>query len=209
MSRARFITLEGGEGAGKSTQAKLLAEKLEQRGHEVLLTREPGGSDGAEAIRQLLVEGDTDRWTPLTETLLHFAARADHLARTVRPALEAGKWVICDRFIDSTMAYQGMTQGLGLDPIHRLSALVIGDDMPALTLVLDLPIEMGLSRAKGRAGKEDRYERMGLDFHQRLRSAFQTLTQAYPERCMLVDAAFDVDMVAAQIWGAVSSRLNP
>ncbi|MBI1261735.1 MAG: dTMP kinase [Rhizobiales bacterium] len=209
MSRARFITLEGGEGAGKSTQAKRLAEELQQLGHEVLLTREPGGSDGAEAIRSLLVEGDPDRWTPLSETLLHFAARADHLARTVRPALDAGKWVICDRFIDSTMAYQGMTQGLGLEPIHKLVNMVVGKDMPALTLVLDLPVETGLSRAKGRAGKEDRYERMGLDFHQRLRSAFMTLAKAYPDRCVLVDAALDMDMVAAQIWGAVSSRLNP
>lgn len=209
MSRARFITLEGGEGAGKSTQAKRLAAMLEGRGHEVVLTREPGGAPGAEAIRQLLVEGDTGRWTPLSEALLHFAARQEHLERTIRPALAAGKWVICDRFVDSTRAYQGVAQQLGHMTIDMLADLVIGADMPGLTLVMDMPVEMGLLRAKSRAGGEDRYERMGPEFHARLRQAFLAIAKAYPDRCVLVDAAQSEEVVAAQIWGVVSTRLTP
>lgn len=209
MSRARFITLEGGEGAGKSTQAKRLAAMLEGRGHEVVLTREPGGAPGAEAIRSLLVEGETGRWTPMAEALLHFAARQEHLERTIRPALAAGKWVICDRFVDSTRAYQGVAQNLGHAAIDDLANLVIGGDMPELTLVLDLPVEQGLLRAAARSGGEDRYERMGADFHRRLRDAFLAIASAYPARCVLIDAAQGEDAVAAQIWGAVSTRLTP
>lgn len=209
MSRGRFITLEGGEGVGKSTQARRLAAMLEGRGHDVLLTREPGGAPGAEAIRGLLVEGETNRWTPLAEALLHFAARQEHLERTIRPALALGKWVICDRFVDSTRAYQGVAQNLGHSAIDQLAELVVGSDMPTLTLVLDMPVEQGLLRAATRSGTEDRYERMGLDFHIRLREAFRAIAIAYPRRCILIDATPGEDTVAAQIWGAVSTRLTP
>ena len=177
----------------------------------MVLTREPGGSPGAEAIRQLLVTGETDRWTARTEALLHFAAREDHLARTIRPALARGAWVISDRFVDSTFAYQGIAQGLGEAAIKTLSALVIGEDMPALTLILDLPVDLGLSRAHRRAGAdnsaEDRYERMDTTFHQTLRNAFLSIAHTEPQRCVVIDAASDTDDVARQIWHSVTSRL--
>ena len=204
MPRERFITLEGGEGAGKSTQARLLAAKLEEKGHRVTITREPGGAPGAELIRKLIVDGDADRWTPRTEALLIFAAREDHLSRTIRPALERGEWVICDRFIDSTRAYQGAAQGLDLQVIEKLSEIVIGEDMPALTLMLDLPVETGLARAGKRvedaeAGvAEDRYEKMEIEFHQTLRRAFLDIARAEPGRCA---------EVAAAIWAEVGTRL--
>ena len=206
MTQPRFITLEGGEGAGKSTQARLLAAKLMERGHKVTLTREPGGAPGAEAIRNLLVTGDTARWTPLAETLLHFAAREDHLAHTIRPALARGEWVICDRFVDSTFAYQGAAQGSEPETIIALSKIVIGEDMPGLTLILDLPVATGLSRAHARGG-EDRYERMGQAFHATLRQAFLDIAAAQPQRCKVIDATQDVDEVARQIWHSVTSSL--
>lgn len=207
MSRGRFITFEGGEGAGKSTQARRLARALEEHGLSVTVTREPGGSPGAEDIRSLIVSGDTDRWTPLTETLLVFAARADHLECTIRPALKSGKWVICDRFVDSTFAYQGIGQGMSAETIGRLRDLVVGHDMPALTLILDLPVETGLERAGRRDHAEDRFERMGDNFHQKLRQAFLDIASAEPERCVVIDAARDEDAVAEAVWQAVSSRL--
>lgn len=206
MTQPRFITLEGGEGAGKSTQARLLASRLIERGHKVTLTREPGGAPGAESIRKLLVTGDTARWTPLAETLLHFAAREDHLAHTIRPALARGEWVICDRFVDSTFAYQGAAQGSEPETIIALSKIVIGEDMPGLTLILDLPVATGLSRAEARGG-EDRYERMGPVFHETLRQAFLNIAAAQPHRCQIIDATKDVDEVARQIWHSVTSRL--
>lgn len=209
MAHGRFITLEGGEGAGKSTQIKRLAAKLEALGHAVVMTREPGGAPGAEAIRELLVNGDTGRWTARTEALLHFAAREEHLARTIRPALGRGEWVISDRFVDSTMAYQGVAQGLGPDFIGKLRALVVGDDMPALTLILDLAPEIGLSRAKGRGtAGEDRYERMKLEFHQTLRQAFLDIAKNEPERCAVIDAEQSEDAVAADIWAILQARLT-
>lgn len=211
MTQPRFITLEGGEGAGKSTQARVLASRLEDLGHEVVLTREPGGSPGAEAIRQLLVTGETGRWTARTEALLHFAAREDHLSHTVRPALARSAWVISDRFVDSTFAYQGMAQGLGAEAIKTLSEMVIGEDMPALTIILDLPVEVGLARARHRAGvdnsNEDRYERMEQLFHRTLRDAFLSIAQAEPQRCVVIDATRSEEEVARQIWHSVTSRL--
>ncbi|MBX3503854.1 MAG: dTMP kinase [Parvibaculum sp.] len=208
MARGRFITLEGGEGAGKSTQVKRLAAKLGAAGHRVVVTREPGGAPGAEDIRELLVKGDPGRWTARTEALLHFAAREEHLARTIRPALARGDWVISDRFVDSTMAYQGVGQGLGEEFIARLRALVVGADMPDLTLILDLPPEAGLARAHRRANDgEDRYERMNLEFHQTLRQAFLDIAKNEPERCAVIDAARDEDAVAAAIWAAAGERL--
>ena len=153
MTRGRFITFEGGEGAGKSTQVRLLAAALAGQGRDVLATREPGGATGAEEIRRLLVSGDPDRWDGVTEALLHFAARRDHLARTVWPALDAGRWVVSDRFADSTMAYQGYGHSLGREPIERLYAVAVGDFAPDLTLILDIPPEAGVTRAHARTGR--------------------------------------------------------
>jgi len=208
MTRGRFITLEGGEGAGKSTQIRLLADALSACGIDVVLTREPGGSQGAEEIRALLVSGETGRWGPITEALLHTAARRDHLERTVWPALDAGRWVICDRFFDSTMAYQGYGLGLGRDLIAALQATALGDFRPDLTLILDLPVETGLFRANARRGGEDRYERMDLDFHRRLRDGFLDIAKREPTRCAVIDAAHPVESVQAAILDTVTRRLG-
>ena len=206
MQRGRFITLEGGEGAGKSTQARRLVERLSGLGHQVVLTREPGGSPGAEALRALLVEGEADRWSPLSETLLMYAARADHLERTIRPALARGAWVICDRFLDSTRAYQGAGGGVTVDLIAALERSVVGADAPDLTLVFDLPVEAGLARAAGRAGGEARFEGKGAEFHQRLRAAFLDIARREPDRCVVVDAAPGPDAVAEAVWKAVAGQ---
>lgn len=206
--RGRFITLEGGEGAGKSTQQRRLAGWLRDSGLEVVETREPGGSPGAEEIRRLLVTGAAGRWDPLTETMLIFAARRDHLCQTIEPALAGGRWVVCDRFIDSTLVYQGVAQGVGQAPIETLQGLVAGDLRPDLTLVLDLPVDEGLARAKQRAGDEDRYERMDRSFHEKLRAAFRDIAAREPARCLLIDASGDEAAVAARIQAAVSERLG-
>jgi len=182
MAKARFITFEGGEGAGKSTQVALLVEALRGRGVSVVATREPGGAPGAELIRRLLVEGEAGRWDPGTEALLHSAARRDHVLRTIKPALEQGSWVVSDRFADSTVAYQGAGQGVTAAELARLYRLIAGDFAPDLTIVLDLPVEEGLRRAAGRGGKEDRYERMGPDFHERIRAAYADIADAHPRR---------------------------
>lgn len=208
MTQGRFITLEGGEGAGKSTQISRLAGDLETLGVDVVCTREPGGSTGAEHIRALLVEGDVGRWQPMTEALLHFAARADHVDKVIRPAVDAGKWVLCDRFADSTLAYQGYGHGLGPETIHDLYRLVLGDFRPDLTIILDLDVEIGLGRAADRAGVEDRYERMNVDFHQRLRDGFLAIAKAEPERCAVIDAGLAADDVYAVLREVVSERLG-
>ena len=208
----KFITLEGGEGAGKSTQAPRLAAHLERAGHAVCITREPGGSPGAEAIRELLVTGDPGRWDAVAETLLHYAARRSHLTETIRPALTRGEWVVCDRFADSTRAYQGYVGGVDKGFISDIHARIVGDLTPDLTLILDLPPEAGLARAQVRAQArgegEDRYERMGLDFHRRLRAAFLEAAATEPERCMVVDADGDIETVAARVKSAVEDRLE-
>lgn len=208
MTDGRFITFEGGEGAGKSTQVRLLAESLRGRKREVVLTREPGGADGAEAIRTLLVSGAVDRWDARTEALLHSAARRDHLVKTVWPALERGAWVICDRFADSTLAYQGYGHGLDRALIGQLAEVTMGRFRPDLTLILDLPVEEGLKRAGGRGGAEDRYERMGLDFHQRLRQGFLAIASAEPRRCAVIDATRSPEAVHQDILAAVTTRLD-
>ncbi len=206
--RGRFITLEGGEGAGKSTQQRRLAAWLRRRGLDVTETREPGGSPGAEEIRGLLVTGAAGRWDAMTEALLHFAARRDHLLQTVEPALSRGSWVVSDRFADSTMAYQGYGHGLGRDAITTLYDLVVGTLRPDLTLVLDLPVAEGLGRAKERADNEDRYERMDMAFHERLREGFHDIVARAPERCVLIDASADEEAVAARIQAVLSERLG-
>lgn len=204
----RFITLEGGEGAGKSTQISRLAALSRDLGFEVTTTREPGGSLGAEEIRSLVVNGDPGRWGPMTEALLHTAARRDHLERTVWPALEHGVWVICDRFFDSTVAYQGWGHGLGADAMWALQSVAFGDFRPDLTLILDIPVEIGLARADARRGVETRYESMGRDFHQRLRDGYLKIAEAEPERCVVIDATRSVDEVAADIAAVVRSRFS-
>jgi dTMP kinase len=208
MARGKFITLEGGEGAGKSTQISLLADALRETGLSVHTTREPGGSAGAEDIRKLLVTGEAGRWDAMSEALLHFAARRDHVQKTILPKLEAGTWVLSDRFADSTMAYQGYAQGLGRDAVETLYQLTLGDFRPDLTLILDLEVEAGLARAAARQDGEDRYERLGTAFHQRLRDAFHDLAKRAPERCVLVDAGGDIGAVHAALRATVAARLG-
>lgn len=212
MAHGRFITLEGGEGAGKSTQARHLADGLRRHGVAVLTTREPGGAPGAEEIRRLLVEGRPERWDAMTEALLHFAARREHLRTTIRPALERGIWVVSDRFTDSTMAYQGYGHGLGPHTVRALQALAIGGFKPDLTIILDLPVELGLARAMTRPGAENRaetrYERMDRAFHERLREGFRAIAQAEPERCVLLDATAPESQVAAAVIAAVAQRIG-
>lgn len=217
MTGGKFITFEGGEGGGKSTQAARLCAALKRAGVNVVATREPGGTEGAEDIRALLVTGTPGRWHPLTEALLHSAARNQHLTELIRPALDDGKWVVSDRFADSTLAYQGYAQGLGPETVSALTKLTVGGFEPDLTLVLDLPPEAGLeraaSRAKNRARQaagpaEDRYERMGPAFHAALRDAFLEIARQNPERCAVVDAAAPADQVEQAIWAVVSERLG-
>jgi dTMP kinase len=207
VTRGRFITLEGGEGAGKSTQAKSLVQRLAQAQVEALSTREPGGSPGAEAIRALLVNGETDRWSAASETLLLYAARCDHIERAIRPALERGAWVVCDRFADSTRAYQGAAGGAPEALIAALEQTVLKDMRPDLTLIFDLPPEVGLKRAEGRGGGEARFEAKGLAFHARLRARFRAIAEAEPDRCVLIDAEAAPDAVAEAVWAAVRERL--
>jgi dTMP kinase len=205
--QGRFITFEGGEGTGKSTQVARLVDRLRALDLEVVQTREPGGSPGAEEIRHLALNGDPGRWSAMTETLLMFAARSDHLERTIRPALEAGRWVVCDRFADSSRAYQGVGGGTAAGFIESLDAAVVGATQPDLTLVFDLPVEVGLERAFGRGLFETRFESKGLEFHERLRRGFRDIAVRHPERCVLIDAEGDLDTVAARVWAAVEARL--
>ncbi|WP_122465239.1 dTMP kinase [Brevundimonas lutea] len=205
MTRGRFITFEGGEGTGKSTQARRLADALRADGREVVLTREPGGSPGAEAVRDLVVNGDKDRWSPVAETLLMYAARADHLDRIIRPALARGAWVVCDRFSDSTRAYQGLAGGAAPELIEAIDAAVVGPDRPDLTLIFDLPPETGLERAAARGG-EARFEAKGADYHRKLANAFRTLAGRGEGR-VLIDASGAPDEVAARVDAALRQAL--
>ncbi len=207
MSNGRFISLEGGEGVGKTTQLARLAGWLEDRGVSVVATREPGGAPGAEEIRRLLVEGPPERWTPMAEALLHTAARVEHVAQRIAPALQAGRWVVSDRFVDSTIVYQGIVQGLGIKTIMRMHAIALDGFLPDLTLILDLPAREGLARAGARGDGEDRYERHGADFHERIVQGFRDLARRWPERCRLIDASGDEEEVAARIRHAVAPLL--
>jgi len=207
-AKGRFITLEGGEGAGKSTQIARLKTWLEGRGRKVVATREPGGSPGAEMVRKLLVEGPVERWDGVTEALLHFAARRDHLRSTVWPALEQGAWVISDRFADSTTAYQGYGHGLDRAMLERLYGVAVGDFRPDLTLILDVPIDTGLARAAARRGTETRYENLPVEFHQRVKAGFLEIARRAPARCAVIDAAQDIDTIAGGIARAVGERLG-
>ena len=207
----RFVTAEGGEGAGKSTQIRRLSAWLERRGIETVTTREPGGTPGAEAVRALLVTGEPDRWDAATEALLITAARRDHAEKVIRPALARGAWVLCDRFADSTLAYQGYAGGLPLDGLDALARFAVGELTPDLTVILDLPAEAGLARAGRRvaagSGAEARFEGRDRRFHDAVRNGFLDIARKNPARCVVVDAAAPVDAVARQIAAAVAERL--
>ena len=182
--------------------------RLKATGGEVVTTREPGGSPGAESIRDIVLRGDADRWSPVTETLLMYAARRDHVERVIRPALTRGAWVVCDRFADSTRAYQGAAGGTDPGLIVALETYILEHTRPDLTLVFDLPVEIGLERAYARAGAEMRFESKGLAFHQRLREGFKALAAAEPTRCAVIDATAAMDDVEAQVWAMVNERLS-
>lgn len=214
MAKGKFITLEGGEGTGKTTQARLLADRLRRAGHEIVLTREPGGSEKAEEIREVLLAGRALEYGPFAEALLFSVAREDHLETKIRPALADGAWVVCDRFTDSTRAYQGAS-GLRPAVIQALERLIVGPSMPDLTLILDLAVDEGLRRAAARAsgnggaGRSDRYEAMEVAFHEDLRRAFRSIAEKNPARCTMIDAQQSEASVADEIWKAVVEALHP
>ena len=203
----RFIAFEGGEGAGKSTQAARLVRALHARGHAVLATREPGGTPGAERVRALVVEEDGYAWDPVSEALLYFAARREHVEKTIRPALAEGTWVISDRFADSTLAYQGYGAGGPIEAIGSIGAAVLGAFQPDLTLILDIEAATGLERARARSPGGDRYERQPLVYHRRLREGFLEIAKNAPERCVVIDARGDEAATAASVLEAVDRRL--
>lgn len=210
MARGRFITLEGGEGAGKSTQARLLAEYIQSRSHDVMVTREPGGSALAERIRALLLAPDVPGHSQLAEALLFNAARADHLEEMIRPALQRGRWVICDRFRDSTRVYQGVVGGLAGELLDKLDEIVVAETQIDLTIVIDLDPVVGLARVASRRagdGLTDRYEARPADYHERLRQGFLSIARADPFRCVVVDGFQSVDALAREIRGHVDARL--
>ncbi len=206
-SKGLFLTFEGIDGSGKSTQARMLAETLRAAGHDVVLTREPGGSEGAEQIRRLVLEGDPDRWSAATELLLFTAARRDHLERTIEPALAAGKVVICDRFADSSRMYQGLSRGNLRAEVDQLHALMIGRE-PDLTLLIDMDPETGLARAKGRQGTEERFEDFGLELQQTMRAGFLALAAEFGDRIRVIDGARDMDLVAADVLAHTQAALT-
>jgi dTMP kinase len=207
--RGRFITFEGGEGTGKSTQVFLLAERLREEGLEVVTTREPGGSPGAEIIRHVLLSGAAKPLGPEAEAMLFASARDDHLNQTIRPALARGAWVICDRFADSTRIYQGVLGQVDPRLIHRLERLVVGPTVPDLTIILDVPAQIGLARARARrgGGEADRFEGENVEYHEKLREAFRQLAIEESDRCALISAQAPPDIVAESIWQTVASRL--
>jgi dTMP kinase len=208
MNSGMFITLEGGEGAGKSTLIKGLSAHLQSVGHEVVTTREPGGTIGAESIRDLLVTGDSNRWTPLSELCLFYAAREDHLERLIRPALNRGAIVLCDRFADSTRAYQGQAGGTGREAVETLDALIVGTTQPNLTFILDIDPEIGLARAAARRGHEDRFEGKALAFHTALRQAYLEIAQIYSSRCVVLDANLSPHLLLEAAWQIVMAKTS-
>ncbi|MFG6564914.1 dTMP kinase [Sulfitobacter sp. 1A13421] len=202
-----FVTFEGIDGSGKSTQARLLADHLTAQGHDVVLTREPGGSPGAEEIRALVLQGDPDRWSAQTEILLFTAARRDHLERTIRPALDAGKVVICDRFADSTRMYQGLSRGDLRQMVDDLHALMIGVE-PDLTLLIDMDPAHGLERALSRQTAEERFEDFGVELQAKMRAGFLSLAEEFSDRFHVIDGGRDIDSVTRDVTACVSGRLD-
>jgi dTMP kinase len=224
MTVGKFITFEGGEGSGKSTQARILADRLRQRGLDVKVTREPGGSPFAERLRELLLDPSTPPHSAMSEALLFYSARADHLETVIRPALKSGTWVVCDRFSDSTRVYQGHAGKLNPQIVQALDLIVVAKSRPDLTLIIDVPVEIGMARAQVRLGQKqaqqqataprdvrplvsDRYESRDVDFHKRLRQGFLEIAKSEPERCAVVDGHHDSAVVAATVWSAVRTRL--
>ena len=207
--RGKFISFEGGEGSGKSTQIKLLAQRLEAAKLRAILTREPGGSPGAEIIRHLVLSGMGKLLGPEAETLLFAAARDDHVRTVIEPALTQGTWVLCDRFSDSTRAYQGRLGNVDPGVLNAMQRVTIGDLKPDLTIILDVPVEIGLKRAAARRGDgaPDRFEAEDINFHQGLRDAYRQIAAEDPERCVLIDATASPDIVAAQVWTALRDHL--
>ena len=204
--RGHFITFEGGEGVGKSTQVKALAEALQKRGVDVLVTREPGGSEGAEKIRELLLAGGEDRWGPRAEVLLFAAARADHVEKTIRPALDQGRWILCDRFVDSSLAYQGGAGGLGIETVRAINVAAVGDVFPDRTLVLTL--DEGGERARARdTGGSDRIGARPDDYHRKVDTAFRIIAAEEPERVKLIDASGGPEDVTARLLEAIGDLL--
>lgn len=208
VTRGRFITIEGGEGAGKSTHAARLAQSLEARGIPTLVTREPGGTAEAERIRALLLDPGEMGWEPATEVLLHFAGRVENVAKTVEPALAEGRIVICDRFADSTLAYQGYGAGASLSAIRSIAEAALGGFEPDLTLVLDIDPVVGLERTGKRSAAPDRYERLPLDYHRRVREGFLAIAAGAPDRCVVIDTAPDEDRVAEAVLAEVERRFE-
>lgn len=211
MTAGRFITFEGGEGSGKSTQARRLAERLRACGQDVLSTREPGGSPFAEAIREMILGGGLPAHTAISEALLFYSARADHLATTIRPALTAGTWVICDRFSDSTRVYQGVAGALKSSVIDELEDLVVYPTRPNLTVIVDVPVSVGLARADRRRSSDpaDPFERRDAAYHEKLRAGFLDLAAMEPQRCIVVDGTKTEAEVGDAVWKVVEARLLP
>ncbi len=208
MTPAPFITFEGGEGGGKSIQIKRLAADLRQSGLDVVETREPGGAPGAEKIRRLILKGTPGKMSDRAETLLHFAARADHLDRTILPARQAGQWILCDRFADSTRAYQGYAQGVDSELINLLSQAVIGRDGPDLTFVMDIAVDAAFERLAARGDSADRYEGLEPAFHEKVRAGFLEIAENDPGRCRVIDAMQDEEAVFSAIRDAVRERFG-
>lgn len=203
-----FITFEGGEGSGKSTQSKLLMEAIQQSRLDVIHTREPGGTEGAEAIRSLLVQGEKDRWTRDTELLLHFAARSEHVTRLVIPKCLNGVHVVCDRFTDSTLAYQGYGHGIAPERIRQLQRLMLEGFSPDLTFMLDIDVKEGIARAGRRGDNENRYESMEMEFHERVRQGYLAIARKEPKRCVVLDACDTIESLQQQIKDIVNQRFN-
>ena len=209
VETGRLITFEGGEGAGKSTQVSILVERLRNAGRDAITTREPGGSPAAEDIRETLLSGKVKQFGPFAEALLFSIARADHIDTVISDALARGKWVVCDRFLDSTRAYQGATGGVPAPVISALERLTLHGIMPNLTIVLDIPVEEGLARMARRRGAPDRFESQDVAQHERIRTAFLDIAEEEPGRCVVIDARKPEALVAEDVWEAVAERLSP
>ena len=208
MKVGKFITLEGGEGAGKSTQLTNIKEFLISKGIDVITTREPGGSAGGEAIRSLHVLGDPDRWDAVSEALLMNAARRDHIVRLIRPAMESGKWVVCDRYADSTLAYQGYAGGVAIEKLNALYDFISDGLSPDLTVVFDIDPEVGISRSFGRSNNETRFEQKNMEFHQKIRQGFLKIASENSQRCKVVDASQKQDIIKQELLDLITKKFD-